>query len=130
MNTAPTGAFGDETGETVTMPTRVGGAEPDPRRWSILAVVVIAQLMAVSTASECDHRGDRRRLNEPISVANDEWPTTAYTLASEQWLLGGRLRGRRDVDGGTTACRCLGTGGSAVDQAMLFGSRALQGASF
>ena len=69
-----------------------------------------------------------------MSVANRQWVITAYTLAfGGLLLLGGRIadfRGRRRmlVVGLIGFAAASALGGSAVDQGMLFGSRALQGA--
>src|SRR5277367_1185066 len=111
-----------------------GETELDPRRWAILAVVVIAQLMVVLDASIVTIALPSAQKSLHISVANRQWVITAYTLAfGGLLLLGGRIAdfgGRRRVFIvgliGFAAASALG--GLAVDQAMLFGSRALQGA--
>ncbi len=111
-----------------------GGAELDPRRWSILAVVVIAQLMVVLDASIVTIAlpSAQRALN--ISVANRQWVITAYTLAfGGLLLLGGRIadfggRRRMFVVGLVGFAGASALGGLAPDQALLFGARALQGA--
>jgi EmrB/QacA subfamily drug resistance transporter len=109
-------------------------AEPDPRRWSILAVVVIAQLMVVLDASIVTIALPSAQKALHISVVNRQWVITAYTLAfGGLLLLGGRIAdfgGRKRMFGvglvGFAAASALG--GLATDQAMLFGARALQGA--
>jgi EmrB/QacA subfamily drug resistance transporter len=106
----------------------------DPKRWIILAVVVIAQLMVVLDFSIVTLALPSAQRGLHISVANRQWVITAYTLAfGGLLLLGGRIadfRGRKRmfILGliGFAAASVLG--GLAVDQAMLFGSRALQGA--
>ena len=132
MNTALTGGTGDETNETMPVsPAEVG---PDPRRWSILAVVVIAQLMVVLDASIVTIALPSAQRALHISVANRQWVITAYTLAfGGLLLLGGRIadfggRRRMLIVGLIGFAAASALGGSAVDQAMLFGSRALQGA--
>ena len=108
--------------------------ELDPRRWSILAVVVIAQLMVVLDASIVTIALPSAQKALHISVANRQWVITAYTLAfGGLLLLGGRIAdfgGRKRMFGvglvGFAAASALG--GLATDQAMLFGARALQGA--
>ena len=108
--------------------------EPDPRRWAILIVVAVAQLMVVLDASIVTIALPSAQRALHISVANRQWVITAYTLAfGGLLLLGGRIgdfAGRRRVFIvgliGFAAASALG--GSAVDQAMLFGARALQGA--
>jgi EmrB/QacA subfamily drug resistance transporter len=112
-------------------PAEVG---PDPKRWSILAVVVIAQLMVVLDASIVTIALPSAQRALHISVANRQWVITAYTLAfGGLLLLGGRIadfggRRRMFVLGLVGFAAASALGGLAVDQAMLFGSRALQGA--
>ena len=109
-------------------------AEPDPRRWGILAVVVIAQLMVVLDASIVTIALPSAQHALHISVANRQWVITAYTLAfGGLLLLGGRIAdygGRKRMFGvgliGFAAASALG--GLAANQGMLFGARALQGA--
>jgi EmrB/QacA subfamily drug resistance transporter len=106
----------------------------DPKRWSILLVVVVAQLMVVLDASIVTIALPSAQRSLHFSVANRQWVITAYSLAfGGLLLLGGRIAdfaGRRKVFIigliGFAAASALG--GLAVDQAMLFGSRALQGA--
>ncbi len=113
---------------------RLGVDGPDPRRWAILAVVVMAQLMVVLDASIVTIALPSAQRALHISVANRQWVITAYTLAfGGLLLLGGRIadfRGRKRmfIIGliGFGAASALG--GLATDQAMLFGARALQGA--
>ena len=132
MNIALTGGTGDETNET--LPASPAEAGPDPRRWSILAVVVIAQLMVVLDASIVTIALPSAQRALHISVANRQWVITAYTLAfGGLLLLGGRIadsggRRRMLMIGLIGFAAASALGGSAVDQAMLFGSRALQGA--
>jgi EmrB/QacA subfamily drug resistance transporter len=132
MSNAITGSTGGETNETTPVsPPAVG---PDPRRWSILVVVVIAQLMVVLDASIVTIALPSAQRALHISSANRQWVVTAYTLAfGGLLLLGGRIAdfgGRRRIFIvgliGFAAASALG--GAAVDQGMLFGSRALQGA--
>ena len=121
-----------ETEETIpASPVEVG---PDPRRWSILAIVVIVQLMVVLDASIVTIALPSIQRALHISVANRQWAITAYTLAfGGLLLLGGRIadfwgRQRIFIVGLIGFAAASALGGSAVDQAMLFGSRALQGA--
>jgi EmrB/QacA subfamily drug resistance transporter len=121
-----------ETNETTSAsPVEV---EPDPRRWSILAIVVIVQLMVVLDASIVTIALPSIQRALHISVANRQWAITAYTLAfGGLLLLGGRIadfwgRQRIFILGLIGFAAASALGGSAVDQAMLFGSRALQGA--
>jgi EmrB/QacA subfamily drug resistance transporter len=112
-----------------------GGTDgPDPKRWSILAVVVLAQLMVVLDASIVTIALPSAQRALGISVANRQWVITAYTLAfGGLLLLGGRIadyggRKRMFAVGLIGFASASALGGLAVDQAMLFGARALQGA--
>ena len=115
-----------------TMPASPAQAEPDPKRWSILAVVVIAQLMVVLDASIVTIALPSIQRALHISVANRQWAITAYTLAfGGLLLLGGRIanfggRRRMLIVGLIGFAGASALGGSSVDQAMLFGSRALR----
>jgi EmrB/QacA subfamily drug resistance transporter len=115
----------------------VGGTtvvEPDPKRWGILAVVVVAQLMVVLDASIVTIALPSAQRDLGISVANRQWVITAYTIAfGGLLLLGGRIadfggRKRMFVVGLIGFASASALGGLAADQAMLFGARALQGA--
>jgi EmrB/QacA subfamily drug resistance transporter len=118
--------------EVVSQPTV--SAVPDPRRWSILAVVVIAQLMVVLDASIVTIALPSAQRALGISVANRQWVITAYTLAfGGLLLLGGRIadyggRKRMFVVGLIGFASASALGGLAANQSMLFGARALQGA--
>ena len=65
---------------------------PDPRRWGILAVVIVAQLMIVLDASIVTIALPSAQHALHISTANRQWVITAYTLAFGGFLLlGGRI---------------------------------------
>src|ERR1022692_406967 len=121
-----------ETNET--MPVTEAEFVPDPKRWLILGVVVVAQLMVVLDASIVTIALPSAQRALHISVANRQWVITAYTLTfGGLLLLGGRIgdfRGRRRmfIVGLIGFAGASALGGLAVDQAMLFGARALQGA--
>jgi EmrB/QacA subfamily drug resistance transporter len=106
----------------------------DPRRWSILAVVIIAQLMVVLDASIVTIALPSAQRALHISVANRQWVITAYTLAfGGLLLLGGRIadfggRKRMFIVGLLGFAGASALGGLAPDQTLLFGARALQGA--
>jgi EmrB/QacA subfamily drug resistance transporter len=110
------------------------GVELDPKRWGVLAVVVIAQLMVVLDASIVTIALPSAQRALHISVSNRQWVITAYTLAfGGLLLLGGRIadfggRRRMFMVGLIGFAAASALGGLAADQAMLFGSRALQGA--
>ena len=122
-------------GETMeTMPVSPAEVGPDPKRWAILVIVVIASLMVVLDASIVTIALPSAQRALHISVANRQWVITAYTLAfGGLLLLGGRIadfggRRRMFIVGLIGFAAASALGGAAVDQAMLFGSRALQGA--
>ncbi|HEY2597530.1 MAG TPA: MFS transporter, partial [Candidatus Dormibacteraeota bacterium] len=127
-------AAGSLSETNVTVPVTSTEAGPDPRRWLILSVVVVATLMVVLDASIVTIALPSAQRSLHISVANRQWVITAYTLGfGGLLLLGGRIadyggRRRMFVVGliGFGAASALG--GAAVNQWMLFGSRALQGA--
>ncbi|HET9076867.1 MAG TPA: MFS transporter [Acidimicrobiales bacterium] len=107
---------------------------PDPRRFKALAVIAIAQLMIVLDATVVTIALPSAQHALHISVADRQWVMTAYTLAfGGLLLLGGRIAdylGRKRMFVlsllGFAAASALG--GLAQSPAMLFGSRALQGA--
>jgi EmrB/QacA subfamily drug resistance transporter len=111
-------------------PARTG---PDPRRWSILAVVVVAQLMIVLDASIVTIALPSAQRALDISTANRQWVVTAYTLAfGGLLLLGGRIadffgRKRMFVIGLVGFAAASAVGGAAANASMLFAARALQG---
>ncbi|HEX3792999.1 MAG TPA: MFS transporter [Acidimicrobiales bacterium] len=106
----------------------------DPKRFRALAVIAIAQLMVVLDASVVIIALPSAQRSLHISTANRQWMLTAYTLAfAGLLLLGGRIAdylGRKRMFLisliGFAAASALG--GLAVNSAMLFGARALQGA--
>lgn len=108
--------------------------QPDPKRWAILAIVVISALMIVLDASIVTIALPSAQRALHISTANRQWAITAYTLAfGGLLLLGGRIadfagRRRMFIVGLIGFAAASALGGLAVDQTMLFGSRALQGA--
>src|SRR6204780_4729949 len=121
-----------ETTETSLPPIAAGS--PDPKRWSILGVVVVAQLMVVLDASIVTIALPSAQRALHISVANRQWVFTAYTLAfGGLLLLGGRIadylgRKRMFIVSLLGFAGASALGGLAQNEAMLFGARALQGA--
>jgi EmrB/QacA subfamily drug resistance transporter len=107
---------------------------PDPRRWLALAVIAIAQLMIVLDVSVVNIALPDAGNDLGISAANIQWVVTAYTLAfGGLLLLGGRIadfigRKRTFLIGLAGFAGASALGGIAVNQEMLFGARALQGA--
>ena len=109
-------------------------AEADPRRWIVLGVVAICQLMIVLDASIVNIALPQAQHALHISTANRQWVITAYTLAfGGLLLLGGRIadyRGRKRifVIGLIGFAISSALGGLAPNAGVLFGARALQGA--
>ena len=118
---------------TASAPELLNVDGPDPRRWGILAVVIVAQLMIVLDVSIVTIALPSAQHALHISTANRQWVITAYTLAFGGFLLlGGRIadfsgRKRVFVIGLLGFAGASAVGGLAVDQAMLFAARALQG---
>lgn len=106
----------------------------DPLRWRALGIIAIAQLMVVLDSSIVNIALPSAAKALHVSVNSQQWVVTAYTLAfGGLLLLGGRVAdyvGRRRVFlvglAGFAASSALG--GLALNGAMLFSSRALQGA--
>ena len=97
-----------ETNET--MPVTPAEFVPDPKRWFILAVVVVATLMVVLDASIVTIALPSAQRSLHISVANRQWVITAYTLGLWRVAAAGwsyrRLRGpTADVHRGTDRLR-------------------------
>ncbi|MCX4396056.1 MFS transporter [Streptomyces sp. NBC_00053] len=106
---------------------------PDPSRWKALAFIALAQLMVVLDATIVNIALPHAQTALDISDANKQWVITAYALAFGGLLLfGGRIadlwgRKRTFVVGLIGFALASALGGAAQNQAMLFGSRALQG---
>src|ERR1700722_12726793 len=119
---------------TASSPEQLNVDGPDPRRWGILAVVIVAQLMIVLDASIVTIALPSAQHALHISDANRQWVVTAYALAfGGLLLLGGRVadfmgRKRAFVIGLIGFGLASAVGGIAQSQGELFGARALQGA--
>ncbi|MEW2520205.1 MFS transporter [Actinacidiphila alni] len=106
---------------------------PDPKRWTALIFIAIAQLMVVLDATVVNIALPSAQADLGISDGNRQWVVTAYTLAFGGLLLfGGRvadLWGRRNafIVGLLGFAAASALGGAAVNTAMLLGARALQG---
>jgi EmrB/QacA subfamily drug resistance transporter len=120
---------------SATSPVATGRlAAPIDRRWLILIVVAIAQLMVVldSTIVNIALPSAQRALGFPNS--DRQWVVTAYALAFGSLLLvGGRLgdmfsRERVFITGLIGFAVASAIGGASVSFAMLVAARALQGA--
>ncbi|WP_329178293.1 MFS transporter [Streptomyces sp. NBC_01477] len=106
---------------------------PDPKRWTALSFIAIAQLMVVLDATVVNIALPSAQADLGISDGNKQWVITAYTLAFGGLLLfGGRvsdLWGRRNtfIVGLLGFAAASAVGGAAVNTSMLLGARALQG---
>ncbi|MEV0092686.1 MFS transporter [Streptomyces sp. NPDC050738] len=107
---------------------------PDPSRWKALAFIAVAQLMVVLDATIVNIALPSAQADLGISDGNKQWVITAYALAFGGLLLfGGRIadmwgRKRTFVTGLIGFALASAVGGAATGEAMLLGSRALQGA--
>ncbi|MEU2265470.1 MFS transporter [Streptomyces olindensis] len=106
---------------------------PDPRRWTALIFISLAQLLVVLDVTITNIALPSLQADLGISVANRHWVITAYALAfGGLLLLCGRLAdlwGRKPtfVTGLVGFAVASVLGGAAVNEAMLFTGRALQG---
>lgn len=106
---------------------------PDPNRWRALLVIAISALMVVLDASIVNLALPTAKEALGISDADQQWVITAYTLAFGGFLLlGGRIadyvgRKRIFIVGLLGFALASALGGLAMNPAMLFGARALQG---
>ena len=107
--------------------------QPDPKRWTALIFIAIAQLMVVLDATVVNIALPSAQADLGISDGNRQWVVTAYTLAFGGLLLfGGRvadLWGRKNtfIVGLFGFAAASAIGGAAVNTSMLLGARALQG---
>src|SRR6202451_2949668 len=121
---------------TATPPVlaRPGARAAPDRRWWILTVLAIAQLMIVVDASIVNIALPHAQQALHITTANRQWVITAYTLTfGGLLLLGGRIAdyvGRKPIllSGLAGSAPASAIGGLAPDAALLFAARALQGA--
>jgi EmrB/QacA subfamily drug resistance transporter len=106
---------------------------PDPRRWLILAVIAIAQLMVVLDATVMNIALPSAQHTLHFGTADRQWVVTAYTLAFGSLLLfAGRLGdmvGRKVMflTGLLGFAGVSAVGGASVNFAMLVTARACQG---
>jgi EmrB/QacA subfamily drug resistance transporter len=115
---------------------RTEAAQPaplDPKRFRALVVIAIAQLMVVLDSAVVIIALPSAQRSLHISTANRQWMLTAYTLSFAGFLLlGGRIadywgRKRMFIISLIGFAAASALGGLAVNSAMLFGARALQG---
>ncbi|MER6125623.1 MFS transporter [Streptomyces sp. NPDC001795] len=124
--------------QTVKDGTRTGAVDAlptaSPKRWWILAVVAIAQLMVVLDATIVNIALPSAQADLGFSDANRQWIVTAYALAfASLLLLGGRIAdlfGRKPafLVGVVGFAAASALGGAATGFGMLVTARALQGA--
>ena len=106
----------------------------DSRRWLILAVIGVAQLMVVLDATIVNIALPSAQRALGFSTADRQWVVTAYALAFGGLLLvGGRLsdlfgRKRTFVAGLAGFAVASAAGGAAPEFAVLVAARAVQGA--
>jgi EmrB/QacA subfamily drug resistance transporter len=108
--------------------------QPDSRRWKALGFIAIAQLMVVLDATIVNIALPSAQADLGISDGNRQWVITAYALTfGGLLLLGGRVAdmwGRKNtfLTGLVGFAAASALGGAAVNGALMFASRALQGA--
>ena len=109
-------------------------AERDPRRWLILGVIALAQLMIVLDATIMNIALPSAQHALGFSLVDRQWVITAYALAfGSLLLLGGKLSdllGRKVtfLIGLIGFAAASAVGGASVNFAMLITARACQGA--
>jgi EmrB/QacA subfamily drug resistance transporter len=109
-------------------------AAPVDRRWLVLVVVAVAQLMVVLDSTIVNIALPSAQRSLGFSNNDRQWVVTAYSLAFGSLLLvGGRLgdmysRKRVFIAGLTGFAVCSALGGASVSFGMLVTARALQGA--
>src|SRR6202451_101172 len=111
-----------------------GVAAASARRWWILGVVGLAQLMVVLDATIVNIALPSAQRALGFSIADRQWVVTAYSLAfGGLLLLGGRLsdllgRRRMLIIGMVGFAAASALGGAAIGFGMLLAGRAIQGA--
>jgi EmrB/QacA subfamily drug resistance transporter len=107
---------------------------PGPRRWLVLAVIGVAQLMVVLDATIVNIALPSAQRALGFGIADRQWVITAYALAFGGLLIvGGRLsdllgRKRTFVAGLVGFAIASAVGGAAPNFAALVAARAVQGA--
>ena len=110
------------------------GSAPDRRRWLVLGVIGLAQLMVTLDLTIMNIALPSAQLALRFTTEDRQWVVTAYTLAfGSLLLLGGRLAdllGRKTtfLIGLVGFAGVSAVGGASVDFAMLITARACQGA--
>src|SRR5712691_12554821 len=112
---------------------RDAGSAPDPRRWLILGVIGLAQLMVVLDVTIVNIALPSAQRSLGFSTVDRQWVVTAYALAfGSLLLLGGRLAdlfGRKVtfLTGLIGFAAASAVGGAATTFGMLVAARACQG---
>src|SRR5580692_12090736 len=113
---------------------RAAPGDDSARRWLILGVVCLGQLMVVLDATVVNIALPVAQHDLGFSNADRQWVVTAYSLAfGGLLLLGGRLsdmlgRKRMLIIGLTGFAAASALGGAAIGFGMLLAGRAIQGA--
>src|SRR5499427_64914 len=129
-----TGTSSGAAGHAPGPPTTRVGATPDSRRWLILGIVGIAQLMVVLDATIVNIALPSAQRALGFTTVDRQWVVTAYALAFGSLLLfSGRLGdliGRKItfLAGALGFAAASAVGGAAANFGMLVGARAAQGA--
>ena len=111
-----------------------GDRQPDPRRWLILGVIALAQLMIVLDATIMNIALPTAQQDLHFTIVDRQWVVTAYALTfGSLLLLGGKLAdllGRKVtfLAGLIGFAVASAVGGAAVSFGMLVAARACQGA--
>lgn len=122
--------------QSVIDPAKPASGAPEEaaaKRWWVLVIVSIAQLMVVLDATIVTVALPDAQADLNMSDANKQWVVTAYALTfGALLLLGGRIadfwgRKKAFVAGMVGFALASALGGVAQNEAMLFGARALQG---
>lgn len=114
--------------------SQLGGTAWGSRRWAVLVVVSLAQMMVALDATVINIALPSAQRALHASDAERQWVVTAYTLAlAGLLLLGGRLadrlgRRRTFLAGLTGFAAASAAGGAAPDFGTLLATRAAQGA--
>src|SRR5262252_7404235 len=129
-----TGTISDTAGRVPGPPAVWASASHDSRRWLILGIVGIAQLMVVLDATIVNIALPSAQRALGFTTVDRQWVVTAYALAFGSLLLfGGRLGdliGRRItfLAGALGFAAASAVGGAATSFGMLVAARACQGA--
>jgi len=121
-------------GEAVNLMSNVTSGNAPDRRWLILGVIGLAQLMVVLDLTVMNIALPSAQRALGFTIADRQWVVTAYTLAFGSLLLvGGRLAdllGRKVtfLTGLAGFAGVSAVGGASVSFAMLITARACQGA--